>query len=614
MTMQPGSGTVPGQLAARASEWPGEVAVEIVDVGRLTYREWDERSTRVAHGLADLGVSKGDRVVLPCGLRDLLDFAVGYLAVQKLGAVPVPVPRMLGDQHRESAAAAADAVGVLGASGSGERRWCAEVRALQGAGSDEALVVDVGADDEAEILFTSGTTGEPVGVVASHSNLLWTHAREAEPGAERTVLHCIGPGTLAGQGLLMQSLDKRRHKIVALAEWDAPAFLRAVERYRATDVVLVPALALSLIASARRAEYDLTSVRRVRSMSAPIAPTTLEALDKLFPRGSISNMYTTTQSWPGGRVRIVYDRRRPGSVGRSDPGGVRIVDDAGEAVTAGVTGQIELSVRDAPTRRWLADGSPTAQGPGGWVGTGDLGYLDEDRFLFFVERRADLINSGGVKVSTVEVEVALLECPGVVEAAVCGLPHRTLGEFVGAAIRVDARFSRLEFDEFVGRRLGEVKAPREVIIVDDFPRNAMGKVVKRELREVFLARRMGAGEQRGGAARGLVASARWLLALARRLVSRTRWGRAWAARQLEEPLARIWADALDEDEVPTDVSFAGLGGDSGDVAEVVGRVRRDLGREVRQREVFRADDLRDFARRVAAAPAAEDEGRLGVER
>lgn len=390
------SGTVPERLTERASERPDDIAHEVVGVGRLTFKDWDDRSNSVAHGLAARSVGRGQRLVLTCGPRDWLNYAIAYVGAQRAGAIVVPVSQQLGEDHMARVARAAGAAGVIGATSVALRSaWCADIGELAEGQPQSPFTANLHADDDAEILFTSGTTGTPKGVIATHGNLLYTHSQSRRGAHVRRVLHALPPGTLATQGLLLQPLDVTPHKVIAMPEYGDRELLCAVQQYRATDLVLVPALALSLIRLSDHRSFDLSSVRIVRTMSAPIPPTALEKLDRLFNNAVVMNMYTTTEAWPS-RTRARYSRDHPGSVGRVDgPGSVRIVDGAGPVVEEGSTGNVELALRDAPRRRYLDDGDGTGEVflPDGWIRTGDTGYIDSG-YLYLVDRNADLVITG----------------------------------------------------------------------------------------------------------------------------------------------------------------------------------------------------------------------------
>lgn len=559
--------TTPARLAARAAERPGAVALEVCGAGRLTLREWDERSTAAAQGLVSAGIRPDDRVVIWCDNTDLLDSAVAYLAVHKAGAVAVPVQRRSGQNHLRQVCDKASAAAIVGSVTDADLPVrSVPVRALETGGP--AVLPQVRPQDDAEILFTSGTTGRPKGVVASHECLLCTHKTVDPEQEEHVVLHALQTASLAGQGLLLQPLDGTPHRVIALAGYDDRSFAEAIARYQPTHVVLVPALALSLIDSRAAETVDTSSVRVVRTISAPIAPAALANLAALFPAADTINMYTSTEAFPA-RVKITYDPIRPGSVGRSARSGtIRVVDDAGVSTAPNNAGNVELRVMDGPRRRYLDDEAATAAvfREGGWVRTGDIGFLDVKGFLFLLDRHQDLVISGGFNISTIEVEAVLHEYPGVREAAAFALPHPTLGEYVAAAIVPGPEFDPTGFTEFVWEKLGPARAPQRILHAKALPRNEFGKVLKRQLRDEAI-RRLGLRRDFGNHLRS----------------------------DFEQRVMRIWAEELGASGLDWSADFLSLGGTSLNAMAVVSRIREELRRDVRRRDLFDSASLSDFA-------------------
>src|SRR6185312_13440690 len=390
--------TIHGRLARRAAERPDDVAVELVNRGRLTFRAWDERSNAAARGLRERGLRAGERVVVHGGREDWIELAVAYVAVLKAGGVALPVASSAGRDQLAWAMERAGAVALVGAAAPAgfAGAWQASVPALAadhpGGALDDAPAV--APDDPAEILYTSGTTGRPKGVVASHANMLAAHDRPSRAdAAPRRVLHCLPPASMVGQGLLLLPLHPEPHAVLTLATPDARELLAAVRAQRPTDLVLVPAIAAALTQLDPAEHHGLDSVRLVRTTSAPIAPATLAELDALFPQARTVNLYATTESWPA-RTQLQYDAARAGSVGRpGDAAAVRVAGADGAPCAAGEHGDVQLQVRGVAPRGYFEDAGATREVflADGWVRTGDTGYLDADGYLYLVDRNADLV-------------------------------------------------------------------------------------------------------------------------------------------------------------------------------------------------------------------------------
>ncbi|WP_242636774.1 AMP-binding protein [Myceligenerans salitolerans] len=570
-------------LAARAQERPEATAIELVGAGGLSYAAWNQRARAVGHGLIARGVQPGDRVVVQAS-GDWIAFAIGYVGVQAAGAIAVPVLASGGDEHIARVHAEAGAVGVIAhAPVGGCPGWSQAVHEIEAGQPSGPTGVEVRGEDDAEILFTSGTTGRPKGVVSTHDNL--THAvRERGGGvsaplaAVRSVLHALPPASNAGQSLMVQTLSAVPHTMIVPEKFDAEGFLDIAQESRPDDVVLVPAHALALLRV--KARFDLSGVRQVRTTSAPISAATLARLAELFPEASIVNMYTSTESWPA-RLRMRFDLDRPFSLGRAHGGSeVRIVDEAGEPVPAGVSGSVQLRAEGVrPRRYWNDTGASTSVfGAGQWVSTGDIGRLDDAGYFYLEDRSADTVNVGGRNVSTLAAQGVLEEHPDVEEAAAFGLPHPTLGEYLIAAVIGSDDLDSDQVRSFAAARLGEADAPKRVVRVERFPRNVLGKVVKRELIESMSALLAQHGDHDE------------------------------MASDTERAVAAIWARVLDVAPamIGPGAEWVSLGGSSLEAAEVALLVSDELGREVPERALNVNPTVRAFAAVVDGAPLVND--------
>jgi long-chain acyl-CoA synthetase len=573
--------TVPAMLRWCARERADDIAISNFDgMGRrdLSYGEWEARSARVAENLAGRGVRRDSRVVLRC-TDDWIAFGVAYIAIQWVGGTVVPVAAAMGDSRIAAVATQSRAVGLVSENPlAGCDGWVSSLASLEDGPGQRVPPPAAKPDDVAEIVYTSGTTGTPKGVAATHRNLLWASRQSPSQGMParpaRTVMHSLPAGSGAGQTLLLQSLSPDPHRLLALP-FSPRAYLAAIERHQPSELLVVPAQAIALVRAAREGAYDLTSVRMVRNSGAAISPATLKDLAALFPGASIANLYSSTEAWPA-RVRILFDPGRPDSVGRPSRGThLRVVRDGAE-VSAGEVGDVEIRAIGAPSRWYDSDPSGTAAvfRADGWVHTGDRGYLDADGYLYLAGRDGEIINSGGHNLSPIEIEAAIEQHPDVIEACAYGVPHRALGEYVACAVRVGREINVDELYDWSARRLGPARTPKRIHVVIDFPRTVTGKVIKSE-----LARRLTDGE-----------------------------GQPGGQPTLSERIGRIWATALGLDPPIDERSdFLELGGTSLEAAEVTTEVRELTSLAVRERDLYQARSLHDYVERVLRADALPNE-------
>jgi acyl-CoA synthetase (AMP-forming)/AMP-acid ligase II len=495
------------QLRFMAQTYADEIAYRDLDAGtQVTFTEWDEQSNRLARFFVEQGIEKGDRISVYLPSDEALRWIVAYAAVHKAGAIAVPtntrlsVPELvtiLG--HAEVAACVTcdalldNALAVrsqlpsleLVISAGGSERDDATVAYEDALSADSSdIQVPTGIDDLADIMYTSGTTGLPKGVAVRHRNVAMIPNHEPRWTGSGW-MHGAPMFTFAGIAFIYNPMKMGLHGMY-LPKFDAQRWLKIVADERPAMAFLVPAMAELLVATPGFDEPDLTSLKAVSIGSAPLAPQTLLVLQERLPDATVSNSYGMTEAGP---AYIVMPKdevtKRLGSVGKPvGPMELKIVREDDSQCDAREVGEL-LSRMPGRQREYYKDEAATASTwtEDGWLRSGDLGYLDEDGFLYLVGRKKDLIIRGGNNIYPTDVEAVLLEHPDVQEAAVIGVPHTVLGEDVAAfvVVRADRDLDVETLLAFASERLADYKRPRQVFFVDELPRNATGKVMKHQL-------------------------------------------------------------------------------------------------------------------------------------
>jgi acyl-CoA synthetase (AMP-forming)/AMP-acid ligase II len=488
------------QLRFMAARHGDDVAYTNLDSGAsITFREWDEASNRLARWLIDHGVEKQDRVALYMESDHGLQWIVAYAGIHKAGAVMVPVntrlsidevltilrhaePRVIitNASLRENAAAVEHAISI------GAVLSTTEWSSLDDYAADE-VQVPLTADDMADIMYTSGTTGLPKGVLVRHRNVAMV-PNGAPHWSNVGWLHGAPLFTFAGMSFIYNPM-KLGLAGLYMPKFDVDHWFDVVEQQRPMMIFLVPAMAELLTASPRFEGADLSSPMAVSIGSAPLAPATLKKLQDKMPQASVINSYGLTEAGPAFITMPGEEAgKRIGSVGKPNPPmEVKIVDPETDAALA-ARDVGELLVRlPGKHREYYKDDAASAAAwtDDGWLRTGDLAYLDEDGFVYISGRLKDMIIRGGNNIYATDVEAVILEHPDVQEAAVVGVPHDVLGEDVGAFV-VCKPGRDLDDDAllaFCAERLADYKRPRRLWFVEELPRNATGKVMKHKLRD-----------------------------------------------------------------------------------------------------------------------------------
>jgi len=452
---------------------PDRDALVEIGGGRLTYRELWDRASRVAGGLREAGVERGDRVAnrLPNGN----DWCVAFWGAVLAGAIVIPVNTRFAEPEIEY---------VL--KDSGAKHVFMPGESLP---DGEPFVCDgLGLGDVAAIFYTSGTTGQPKGAMTTHENFLAnveTVLRSSFEGIQEAARMLISVPLFHVTGCNSQLLPQCRlgGTTVILPAFDVKAMLQAIIEERTDAVVGTPAIFWLVVNRPEFKDYDVSHVRWAVYGGAPMPPEQVLEMMEAFPNARLGNGYGLTEtSSVTTFLSHEYCKDRPETVGFAAPNAELKLDEEGFEGGAGEllvrSSQVVIGYwgKEEETKRALVDG---------WLHTGDVATIDDDGFVSIVDRIKDLINRGGENVYSIEVENAIALHPAVAEVSVVGVPDKMMGEKVGAVVvpRAGMDLGQDELMEFLAKRLADFKLPQYLVIREEIlPRNPGGKIIKHEIR------------------------------------------------------------------------------------------------------------------------------------
>lgn len=487
---------LPDLLRNCASAEPDRIALIVDGKGSLSYGEWETSSNVIARNLVQRGVAVGDRIVTYFENAEWLDFAIAYFGVLKAGAVAVPLSSRFTGQEMTAILDRCSAVGTIyGEHSPGSTpAWAAQITALSEGESGEPFQVKVAPENIAEVLYTSGTTGTSKGVACRHMHAVRPLLNPSWPPpwwrtcAGGVFVHANAISTAAGQLRLLEPLAPLCMTTLALPVFDPDRFCELVAKSGASAVQLVPSMATSILTSGAESRHDLTAVRVVSVGCAPLPTALVPLLAAAFPRARLVNLYELSEARHAGTA-MVYNGVHANSVGTARGATqVRVTTETGEVVPAGVVGEIRLRWAGLPPQHYFRDAEATSKAfIDGWTRTGDAGYLDENGYLYLVDRLKDVIIKGGITIGSLEVENALREHSAVADCAVFGVPDKVYGENVAAALVLRQPTAIRDLRDFLRSRLAPHKMPTRYIKLDELPRNRSGKIVKGQLRELVVS-------------------------------------------------------------------------------------------------------------------------------
>jgi long-chain acyl-CoA synthetase len=485
------------------------------------------------------GVKKGDRVAIV--MRNLPEWSVAFWAAALAGAIVTPLNAWwTGPELEYGLVDSGTTIAIVDA-----ERWerlrehvdkCPDLRRVYVSRSyediadprvkrlEEAIgkpndwaklkgvdlpIVTLAADDDVTIFYTSGTTGKPKGAVITHRNIIsnffnamCAQARSflrrgeplptPDPNVQKSTLISVPFFHATGCFAVMIPATQSGGKLVMQRKWNCDQALELIQRERITNAGGVPTIAWQIVENPRFHEFDLSSLETVSYGGAPSAPELVRRLRERLPQIKTGQGWGMTETSATATSNFGEDyERKPTSCGVPSPTGeVRIVGEKGETLPVGHVGELWYRGPIVVRGYWMKPQATAETFVDGWVKTGDLAKVDEEGFVYIVDRAKDMLIRGGENIYCVEVENALYDHPAVMDAAVIGMPHRTLGEEPVAAVHLKpgAKASEEELRHFVAQKLAAFKVPVKIAFLSEtLPRNAAGKIVKRDLKPYFAS-------------------------------------------------------------------------------------------------------------------------------
>jgi malonyl-CoA/methylmalonyl-CoA synthetase len=474
---------------------------------QISYLELERDANRMANTFQTLGVKKGDRVIL--FIPKSLIFVVGHLALQKLGAISVPLNPGFKQSEMQYLLGDAQAKIILldSQKESFIRQIAPELTTLVidsrkpyqdidifRTAAEDFFPVEIGPEDPGLIIYTSGTTGKPKGAVLTSRNLvhdarniinIWEISNTDVLCHALPLFHVHGlcfalhTSLLAGAHMLMLDQFSPARVIETLSKQDASRVC--------TVFMAVPAMYAKLMEHISDQKFDFSHMRLWTSGSAPLLPQDFERIHKLCGKEPVERegMSETGMNFSN----PLRGKKKPGSIGIPLPAlEVRIVDpETGIDVQSGQTGEIWLKGPAVSPGYWQKPEETTKTFEQGWFKTGDLGNIDEDGYYYLTDRIKHIIITGGENISPTEIECVINQVAGIAESSVVGIVDEKWGEKVVAAVvkEPDAGVSAEEIQTHCKKHLHDWKCPKEIAFVEELPRNTMGKVLKEDIKKFF---------------------------------------------------------------------------------------------------------------------------------
>lgn len=499
---------IPNLLSVMSRKYPNHEGI-VTPSERVTYKEWNENVNRVADSFQHLGVKKGDKVVLH--LPNTKEFLISYIAVQRLGALAVPINARLVAQeityileHSDASLFITHALlfeqvqdlpektkGIqFIKTGPEEENWLSFEDLVKN-GSPEEIECNLIEDDEASILYTSGTTGSPKGVVFTYRNIITvaiTICVEMELKPESRILHIMPLSHSAPLHLFMIAGLYVGATHVVVPTFTPDLLLETVSKEKTTHFFGAP---IAYLAASRHPEiqnYDLSSMKYWVYGGAPLSREEIIHVKNKFATDRLICVYGSTEAGPNGTLLGFENHElKAGSIGNRGALNceIRLVDENGKEVQKGEIGEIILRGEGNMKGYYKDEEQTNAVLKDGWLYTGDMAKQDEEGYYWVIDRKKDIIISGGVNIYPKEIENILITHPKISDIAVVGVPNPDWGETVKAYVVLDEEIDDLEKEcvAFLKGNIADYKIPKLYEKLEALPRNATGKLLKYQLRK-----------------------------------------------------------------------------------------------------------------------------------
>jgi len=509
-------------LSIATSICPERVAI-VFEGKRYTFSQLNERVSRLANALLNLGIKKGDRVaMLQVNCNQCVE---AYFATAKLGAIYLPLnfrvraneltymlntsdtnALLIGERYIDLVDSISSSLVSVRHFISLENRYDGKLyyEDIIASSPDDEIVTEINDDDTTILMYTAGTTGQPKGVMLSHNSFsiyVMENVTPADPELEERNILTVPLYHVAGIQAMMAAIYGGR-TLVMERQFEAKEWMELVEKEKVNRAMMVPTMLKQLMDHPDFARHDLSSLKVITYGAAPMPLEVIKKAVEVFPGVSFINAFgqtetasTITTLGPEDHVISGTEEEREKKLKRLSSIGkpmsdieMKIVDEAGNELPPGEVGEIVARGPRVMTGYWR-DKEKTEKtiDKDGWVHTGDMGYVDEDDYFYLAGRTTDMIIRGGENISPEEVENVLYSHPKIDEVAVIGIPDEAWGEQPRAIVvlKQGETATPEEIIEYCRDRLASFKRPRSVIFVNELPRNPMGKVLKRVLRQQY---------------------------------------------------------------------------------------------------------------------------------